>query len=84
MSKVTGVQTLPEFKSSNNVEKLQVVLSKSNKHYVVVSGVVIMIAPDTNMDAPMWVVSMVDESTGETWSFITSQEPKALNVVREI
>jgi len=84
MPNVTNVVTLGQFKTTNNLTSLDVVLSKSQKRYVVVNGTVIMMAPDTDTKTPMFVVSMLDKDTGETWQFITSTEPKALNVIETI
>lgn len=82
---VNNVVTLEVYKSENNLpEKLDVFTSKSGKNYCVVDGNAVMLTADAKPGVPLFVVSMVDKDSGETWDFITATEPQAKTVAFSI
>lgn len=84
MAQVTKVQALVDYKKALGVSSLDLIQSKAGGLYVVANGQAVMLAPNTDVSKEMFVVSMLDRDTGETWDFITSTKPKPLNVVGQI
>lgn len=83
MSKVIAVQTINEFKAELNISSLEVRKSlSSGKRFVRVQGERIGLAENCELNKPMVVITMEDDTA--EWRFITNEKEESSEVIAQI